>query len=148
MLNEKVRSAISRVVGVSKDARIIADRLLQNQVSTASDSSAEVIALTKQIEVLNSQLAELRLQLVSQADEEEVDQLDDISVHRFTETFQKTLGAEAFATISAIYTEEYITSFPRQIRFLMALGLVNWCTNRKFAPATLWHDLMVNNGSL
>ena len=148
MLNDKVRSAISRLTSVSNDAKIIADRLIGKEVSTsASYSEAEVIALRNQIEILNSQVAELRMHLSSQ-EEDEVDQLDDAAEHRFMLTFEKTLGDQAFAIINGIYTEEYILTFPRQIRYLMGLCLVNWCTRRKFVPATVWHDLMVNNGSV
>lgn len=150
MLNEKVRSAISRVTSVSHDAKIIADRLMANtnSVSTSSTSDAEVIALRNQIEILNAQVAELRLLVNTQSDDDEIDELDDAAEHRFKKTFEQTLGTQAFAIVNGIYTEEYISSFPRQIRYLMSLCLVNWCTNRKFEPATLWHDLMVNNGSL
>lgn len=148
MLNEKVRSAITRLTSVSADAKIIADRLLGKEVSTsASYSEDEVIALRNQIEILNGQVAELRLLLASQEPEEE-DPLDDAAEARFKTTFDQTLGNSAFAVLDNIYNEEYISSFPRQIRYLMALCLVNWCNRRKFAPTTLWNDLMVNNGSM
>lgn len=149
MLSEKMRSAIARVSSVSDDAQIIAQRLLANSVSTsASASDSEVIALRNQIEVLNAQLSELRLTIAAQSDDNEIDEMDDAAEHRFKKTFETTLGNQAFAVINQIYSEEYVSSFPRQVRYLMALCLVNWCTNRKFVPAQLWHDLMVNNGSL
>ncbi len=148
MLSEKVRSAIARVTNVSADAEVIAKRLLANSESTSASIDPEVIALRNQIEVLNAQLAELRLTIAAQGDDNEPDEMDDAAEHRFKKTFETTLGNQAFAVVNQIYSEEYISSFPRQVRYLMALCLVNWCTNRKLVPAQMWHDLMVNNGSL
>lgn len=150
MINERVRAAILSLSTVSANARKIAERLgaeTGTSLSAGIDSD-DVQALKKEVEVLNTQLSELRNYVSNYDDDEEDRVMSEEEQTHFKETFLLSLSDQPFVIPLQVYDEEYLSAYPRNIRFLICTALVNWCTGRKFDPAPLWYNVMVNNGSM
>lgn len=150
MMNERVRAAILSLSTVSNNARKIADRLGVDVPASlsASTNSEDIQALKTEIETLTTQLSELRNYVSNYDDDDEEKEMSEEEQTHFKETFTLSLADQPFVIPLQVYDDEYLSVYPRNIRFLICTALVNWCTHRKFDPAPLWYNVMVNNGSM
>lgn len=148
-INEKVRAAILSLSSASQNAANLAARLQPNVGVSISTSEAvtDIESLKQQVLDLNRELVELRLYMRHYEDESEIamtPEQEDYVMKVFTDA----LGTQAFAVPERVYDEEYMQNAPRHMRKLICTALVNWCGTRNFKPASLWYNVMVNNGSM
>lgn len=153
-MNEKIKQTIQSISELSFSARVIADRLgvatsssgtVKTALAKDTPSANDVKALKDQIEQLNRQIEELKHQLDDEADDAV---FTDDQAFDFTESLNKTLQEMPQAIISSVYSLAYLKPYPRNIRYLICLTLVNNFTSRNLKPLDLWYGVVANNGSI
>lgn len=152
MFNDKIKEAIQSISAISFNARVIADRLGVSTSSSGTVETALAAAKTDDVKELKAEIERLtnevqRLHhLVDDEPEEAV--FSDEEAYNFSQSLDKTLTAMPQILITTSYNRAYLKPYPRNIRYLICLALVNNFTARDLKPLPLWYGVVANNGSL
>lgn len=152
MLNDKIRGTIGSISALSFKARVIADRLGVSTSSAGTTQTALAQDQSSDVELLKAHITELTEEVDSLRHLADMDADDaiftDEQAEAFTQTFDKSLREMQQSVICSVYNRDYFKPYPRNIRYLLCLTLVNNFTSRNLTPQPIWYELVASNGSI
>ena len=149
MFNDKIKRTIESISAISSNAKVIADRLGvtagTSQTALAKSSTSDVEALKREIDRLTKQVERLQGQLDDEPDDAV---FTDDDAYEFQQQLEQTVGEMSQAIVCAVYNETYLKPYPRNVRYLICLSLVNSFQTRNLEPLPLWYGVVANHGSI
>jgi len=124
----------------------IAKRL--SSYSTSSDLSIETTEyLTSEIDRLRHELDRQKALIqILEDNTDDDEELTDEQEATFMKSMAVILEKLPLVELRFGYAVEVMVTYPTRLRYLIAIALINTCTERGFTPEPIWQELLSKHG--
>jgi hypothetical protein len=150
--NPKLPEILQQLAHSSLLANSIVTRLSSYSNSSLSFVPADqTTALREEILKLEQIIANQQelLSSINTSDINDFDvEFDDAEEQTFLQTLSSTFNSMTLSELTFGYTKDVLKLYPRRLRYLIALSLVNTCTLKNYSPLSIWQEILSKQGVL
>lgn len=152
MNNQKLPEILQQLAQSSLLANSIVTRLSSYSNSSLSFVPADqTTALREEIVKLQNIIANQQelISVISNSDPNDFDvEFDDAEEQQFLQILNSNFNSMTLSELIFGYTKDVLKLYPRRLRYLTALALVNTCTLKNYSPLSIWQEILSKQGVL
>jgi hypothetical protein len=150
--NQKLPEILQQLAQSSLLANSIVTRLSSYSNSSLSFVPADqTTALREEIVKLQNIIANQQelISVISNSDPNDFDvEFDDAEEQQFLQILNSNFNSMTLSELIFGYTKDVLKLYPRRLRYLTALALVNTCTLKNYSPLSIWQEILSKQGVL